>query len=563
MKKTTTLFLVIFGFTAVLNAQVAVNTDGSDPDPSAMLDIQSSEKGLLIPRMTASERDNISSPATGLTVYVTDDNTFYYYDGTEWVANNHDNDWKVNGTDMYAIPTGNVGIGTTTPSEKLVVGDDAGNIGSGNWVIISTPGNYPGLALVHDNTNFGYMLWENSNSLIRFGIRNSSGWYDTFGIVPGKIQVGDDRTPDAMLEIAYNSHYPSDYLFVSSDKDNDGDVFAIKSSGDVGIGTSDPQKKLDVNGDVRHGNNLFIYSQSGSGSTAWARFNAPQTHGSNIFIGAGGTTMIGSGESATTTINGIDTTDAHETLYLTSDHDIKLVSHLQSNNWDDRIEAMVLRDNRILSLDFLYLRLHDIYADSNSVNFIQRTQNFYYGYGMSINPGQGLVVGSGESANKLFANIAMDSTETFFLTSDVQNNSQAIKFITSLQNDWDDRIEAMTILGNGKIGIGLNNPTGYLHLASRNDAGPNGTADPGADFMIGNLNGQHLEIDNNEIHSMEDANNGGTLYLNANGGTVQFGDVILLPPSSTPSNPRKGMIYFDSSTSKLRCYDGSTWQDLW
>jgi len=562
MKKIICL-LFVFGFFALVKAQVAINTNGSDPDPSAMLDIQSSEKGLLIPRMTATERDNISSPATGLTVYVTDDNTFYYYNGTEWVANNHDNDWKVNGTDMYAIPTGNVGIGTTTPSEKLVVGPDVGSVGGGTWVSISHPGDYPGLALVNSNDSYSYMLWQNSLSLIRFGIRTPSRFFETFGIAPGKVEIGDDRSPDAMLEIAYNSIYPSDYFFVSSDKDNDGDVFAIKSSGDVGIGTSDPQKKLDVNGDVRHGNNLFIYSQSESGSTAWARFNAPQTHGSNIFIGAGGTTMIGAGESATTTINGIDTTDAHEMLYLTSDHDIKLVTHLQSNDWDDRIEAMVLQDDRILSLDFISLRLHDITSDSNSVSFIRRTQNFYYGYGMSINPGQGLVVGAGESANKLFVNVALDSTETLFLTSDVQNNSQAIKFITSLQNDWDDRIEAMTILGNGKIGIGLNNPTGYLHLAYRNDAGPNGSSDPGADFMIGNLNGQHLEIDNNEIHSMSDAETGAVLYINDDGQPVVFGGVIRLKPTSPPDSPQEGMIYYDSNDKVLKCYDGSQWRNLW
>ncbi len=465
MKKTTTLFLVIFGFTAVLNAQVAVNTDGSDPDPSAMLDIQSSEKGLLIPRMTASERDNISSPATGLTVYVTDDNTFYYYDGTEWVANNHDNDWKVNGTDMYAIPTGNVGIGTTTPSEKLVVGPDVGSVGGGTWVSISHPGDYPGLALVNSNDSYSYMLWQNSLSLIRFGIRTPGRFYDTFGIVPGKVEIGDDRTPDAMLEIAYNPNYPSDYFFVSSHKDNDGDVFAIKSSGDVGIGTNTPAKKLDVNGEIKHGDALYLYSNAGGGTHAWVTFYSPSNgYGDNVFLGGGGMTVIGAGES-----------------------------------------TRIVRD--------------------------------------SINDTTG--------------------TEILYLTSDRRDDFEAIKFITNLQNGWDNRVEPMTILGNGKIGIGLDNPTGYLHLASRNDAGPNGTADPGADFMIGNLNGRHLEIDNNEIHAMVDANNGGTLYLNADGGTVQFGDVILLTPSSTPSNPRKGMIYFDSSTSKLRCYDGSTWQDLW
>ena len=67
-----------------LNAQVAVNSDGASPDASAMLDVTSTSKGILIPRMTTTERETISSPATGLLVYDTDENSFWYYNGTSW-----------------------------------------------------------------------------------------------------------------------------------------------------------------------------------------------------------------------------------------------------------------------------------------------------------------------------------------------------------------------------------------------------------------------------------------------------------------------------------------------
>ena len=77
MKTIIVFFTVIAFMTATnVNAQVAVNTDGSVADNSAMLDISSTTAGLLIPRMTASQRDLISSPATGLLVYITDDSTF-------------------------------------------------------------------------------------------------------------------------------------------------------------------------------------------------------------------------------------------------------------------------------------------------------------------------------------------------------------------------------------------------------------------------------------------------------------------------------------------------------
>ncbi len=78
------LLFTVF-LTTNLIAQVAINEDSSLPDGSAMLDVKSTDKGFLVPRMTEAERNAITSPATGLLVYQTNGTTgFYYYDGTEW-----------------------------------------------------------------------------------------------------------------------------------------------------------------------------------------------------------------------------------------------------------------------------------------------------------------------------------------------------------------------------------------------------------------------------------------------------------------------------------------------
>ncbi len=96
--KTKILLLTLFITSFSSIAQVGINTDGSAPDASAMLDIKSNTAGMLIPRMTAAERDNITTPATGLMVYITDDNYFYYYDGTNWKAfENAGQAWLLNG----------------------------------------------------------------------------------------------------------------------------------------------------------------------------------------------------------------------------------------------------------------------------------------------------------------------------------------------------------------------------------------------------------------------------------------------------------------------------------
>ncbi len=65
-------------------AQIAINTDGSNPNTSAMLDVQSTDKGMLIPRMDSTARNTILNPATGLLVYDTSTISFWYYDNNQW-----------------------------------------------------------------------------------------------------------------------------------------------------------------------------------------------------------------------------------------------------------------------------------------------------------------------------------------------------------------------------------------------------------------------------------------------------------------------------------------------
>ena len=67
-------------------AQVGINTDQSEPDPSAMKDVKSTNSGLLIPRLTVTERNSILSPATGLLIYNTTNGLFNYFNGSQWFS---------------------------------------------------------------------------------------------------------------------------------------------------------------------------------------------------------------------------------------------------------------------------------------------------------------------------------------------------------------------------------------------------------------------------------------------------------------------------------------------
>jgi hypothetical protein len=87
MKKLLLCLIILFCSANLIKAQtgVSINTDGTDPDVSSILDIKSTGKGLLIPRMDLAARNLIGTPATGLLIFQTDAAPgFYFYNGTSW-----------------------------------------------------------------------------------------------------------------------------------------------------------------------------------------------------------------------------------------------------------------------------------------------------------------------------------------------------------------------------------------------------------------------------------------------------------------------------------------------
>src|SRR4051794_18272416 len=82
------LAVLLLAFLPGISQNVAVNSDGTLPDNSAQLDVKSTVRGMLVPRMLAAQRTAISSPATGLIVYQTDGvDGFYYNKGTAAAPN--------------------------------------------------------------------------------------------------------------------------------------------------------------------------------------------------------------------------------------------------------------------------------------------------------------------------------------------------------------------------------------------------------------------------------------------------------------------------------------------
>jgi uncharacterized protein (TIGR02145 family) len=80
------ILLAIFTTFAATAQSVGINADGSAANASAMLDVSSTTKGFLPPRMTTIERDLIASPATGLVLFNTTTNGLEIKSSTGWIS---------------------------------------------------------------------------------------------------------------------------------------------------------------------------------------------------------------------------------------------------------------------------------------------------------------------------------------------------------------------------------------------------------------------------------------------------------------------------------------------
>ncbi|WP_258540436.1 hypothetical protein [Parvicella tangerina] len=233
-----TTFLAFSTFSFAQN--VGINATGAIPDNSAMLDVQSTDKGMLIPRMTTAQRTAIGTPATGLEVYDTSTGTFWYYNGTVWVEEAiGDDDWTVSGVDMYSAVTGDVGIGTNNPTAKLTVQGVSGD----------------------ENTNgMLRLLGPAGNANLRLGVVDGSrSWIQSHGALPLYLNtLGNDLILNA-------------------------------NAGEVGIGITNPTQKLDVQGGNARINNAFV-GDVGHGAN-WAGFshqNQASTTGYSFLSGING-----------------------------------------------------------------------------------------------------------------------------------------------------------------------------------------------------------------------------------------------------------------------------------
>lgn len=150
-------YLIIITFLSIKSfAQIGINATNVAPSTNAMLDVSSTTKGVLFPRMTTAQRNSLTSIATdGLTVYDITTKGYWFYNGTSWQSIAtvvSGSPWLTSGNNIYNSNTGNVGVGINNATEKLQV---VGNVKA------------TGLVLDGGNAN-DYLIKSNANGTVGY-----------------------------------------------------------------------------------------------------------------------------------------------------------------------------------------------------------------------------------------------------------------------------------------------------------------------------------------------------------------------------------------------------------
>ncbi len=294
---TAALTLAWLFFITPCQAQIGILTN--NPDASAVLDIVSTSKGLLIPRVTLSSTltnpSPVSNPATGLMVFNSGSNQpagFYYWSGSKWVSTSFSTDnWSITGNSSTSANSNFLG---TRDNQHLVIrtnNTERMRIESDGQVLIglTTPTYSTDLFSVHDNTT--------QTSAINAYAPNGYGFYTEAGAIGFLGKVNNATGYGLWSENQNGDGYGAMVVGCNSGAYTlNNHYFGLSSHGDDGIfciGHSSTG-----NGIIAGGNNLGTVATITEGAGgSFTGYHGVYGNGSNSSSGVG---VVGVGNNGNT-----------------------------------------------------------------------------------------------------------------------------------------------------------------------------------------------------------------------------------------------------------------------
>jgi hypothetical protein len=177
------IIVLLLNVLSAFSQNIGINEDGSSPNSSAILDVKSADKGLLIPRVQLDDVSTaapITAPVEGLLIYNetgTEPKGFYYWNGTSWIkltTGSTTGPWERSAPNVFLEELGDsVGIGTETPNAKLHIVS-----GSDNTPLIiqadANQSNNKPLIKLYDGAG-NDLMWINSDHETNVFMGNNAG----------------------------------------------------------------------------------------------------------------------------------------------------------------------------------------------------------------------------------------------------------------------------------------------------------------------------------------------------------------------------------------------------
>ena len=295
MKKLTLLFAVFFAAFYTNAQNVGINNDGSAAASSAMLDVKSTTKGFMMPRVTSAQRTTIASPVLGLLVFDTDTKTIWTYDGSSW-KNLYTSggglilpfSQTVN-TATSALQVTNQGAGAAiegSSTTQFGIGMTAKTTGEGGWGLFAFS-NGAGAQSIRSYADNGTAFYgENNNAANTNTLLNllNKGAGKT-----GSFQLGNNSSTSPNVQIAGN-HLGEQLKIYQTNAANASAAVSIENSG-TGTGI----EATSTTGDGVIGTSNTGYGIKGVTNTALGKAGV---HGQNN--GTAGSGVVGVSHAANT-----------------------------------------------------------------------------------------------------------------------------------------------------------------------------------------------------------------------------------------------------------------------
>ncbi len=472
-----TLILLAIACTASLSTQsqsFSINTDGSTAHSSAILDVKSNIRGILIPRLTTAQRNAIAAPGKGLLVYDSTVNNFYYHDGNTWLELFADSNklWRKNSNDIYSANTGRVGIGISAPQSLL-------QVKGGTVLFDSTIGVTP------VNGAGTRMMWIPEKIAFRAGRVTGTQWDDSniglFSFAAGwnvrasgsySIALGANANASGDQCISLGTGTATGYrtfsLGTSSQASGIGDAFVI------GYGTLSNGSASFAGGNfsIASGNQSFSFGDScrSLGNLAVAFGDSTVAVGASSF--SMGSHTVASGTYSLVT--GYRSSASGNYGIAMGDQSIA------SGDYSIAIEHATASGEGAIALGLGCVASGDY---STTIGLDNKATNFYshaWGYSNTANGLYSMALGGYTSASGVFSmatgyslkskSFGGSVTGLFNDTTNAANSASvnSLNRVFQVGNGTSDiaRSNALTILQNGNIGIGELNPSVPLNFTS-------------------------------------------------------------------------------------------------